>query len=100
MNWLLDQFFGRKLQQETDRYLRQLALAPTLASRKNATEVIRRMAAVPGVKVTLGKTTWDEPVTIPLAEIVQAYGLVTGGTGSGKSMFALLILKALVDNAP
>ena len=100
MNWLFDQFFGRMLQQETDRYLRQLALAPTLASRKNATEVLRRLAAAPGAKVTLGETAWGEPVDIPFDEITKAHGLVTGGTGAAKSMFALLILNSLIDSAP
>lgn len=100
MNWLLDQFLGNKIERETERYLSQLAISPTLASHRNATELIQRFKADPGPTVTLGETPWGEPVTVPLDELVRAYGLVTGGTGSGKSMFALGILNALIEAAP
>ena len=49
--------------------------------------------------MTLGTTLSGEPVHASLSEIVQAHSLVTGGTGAGKSMFALLIIKALIEAA-
>jgi hypothetical protein len=100
MNWLLDRIFRGRLQHETERYLRQLALSSTLKSRENATELLNRLTAGPGPSVTLGETAWGEPVTVPLNELVRAYGLVTGSSGSGKSFLALLILKSLMESFP
>lgn len=100
MKPVLDLIFGRRLERETDRYLDQLARAPVLASRQNASDLLVRLQAEPGPKVRLGETLWREPVTVPLKEIVRAYGLVTGGTGSGKTLFALTILKSLIDLMP
>src|SRR5439155_25803626 len=91
---------GRKIEEDTETYLRQLALAPTLASRRNASELLARLRAEPGPSVTLGETEWGEPVAVPLGEITKGHGLVTAGTGAGKSMFALLILKSLIDSMP
>ena len=96
----LDQFFGARVEKETERYLGQLALLPTLASQKNLAELLQGFASAPGPHVTLGRTPWGQPVVVPLDELTRAFGLVTGGTGSGKSMFALLILKALIEKAP
>jgi len=100
MRWLLDQFFGAKIEKETDRYLGRLALSPTLASQKNAAELLQGFASAPAPRVTLGRTPWGQRVVVPLDELTRAFGLVTGGTGSGKSMFALLILKALIETSP
>jgi hypothetical protein len=97
---LLDRFFGSKIEQETERYLSQLALSPTIESQKNAVEFLQRFNAAPGPHVALGETAWGQPVVVPLDEVTRAFGLVTGGTGSGKSMFALLVLKALIEAAP
>jgi hypothetical protein len=97
---VLDRFFGRKLEEDTESYLRQLALAPTLATRRNTTDLLARMCAEPGPHVTLGETEWGESVAIPLDGITKAHGLVTAGTGSGKSMLALLILQSLIDSMP
>ena len=67
MNWVLDRFFGRKLEEDTESHLRQLALAPTLASRRNASDLLARLRAEPGPSVTLGKTEWGEPVAVRLS---------------------------------
>jgi len=100
MGWLLDRFFGNKIQQETERYLRQLALAPTLASQRNVADFLQGLGAASGPHVNLGENAWGQVVVVPLDELTRAFGMVTGGTGSGKSMFALLILKALIAAAP
>ncbi len=99
MHWILDQFLGKRIEQETDRYLQELALSPTLASQKTVTELLKRFTAEPGPKVTLGETLWGEAVTVPLAEIVRAYGQIGGGMGVGKSFTAGNIAKALIDRA-
>src|SRR2546426_540830 len=100
LKWILDQLFGRRLEQETSRYLHELARSPVNASRRNATELIERLCALPGPKVTLGETLWGEAVQAPLEEIVKACGLITGGMGSGKSMFGLGILESLIALLP
>jgi hypothetical protein len=44
----------------------------------------------------LGVTAWKQPVISPQSELLQSHGLVTGGSGSGKTRFALLIVQALL----
>jgi hypothetical protein len=100
MKWLLDRLFGGKLQRETDCYLRELARGPMLASRQNAKALLARLRSVPGLKVALGQTLWGEAVEAPIEEIVKACGLITGGMGSGKSMFGLAMLEPLIDLLP
>jgi hypothetical protein len=100
MKWLLDLFLKNKLQFETERYLRELAHAPISAARRNASDLLAKLRAVPGPKITLGETLWGESVEAPLEEIVKACGLITGGMGSGKSMFGLGILESLIDLVP
>ena len=99
MQWVLDHFFGTQLKQATARRLQELSHAPTLASQKNTRDLLARFNAQPGPKVTLGETLWGEPVNVPLAEIVRAYGQISGGMGSGKSFTAGNIAKALIDRA-
>ena len=97
MNWLLDPFFGRLIGRETERQVQKLKRLPEITSRKKAAELLDRLRKFSGPNVTLGETSWGEPVIVPLEFITNAYGLVTGGTGSGKTVFALLILQALIE---
>jgi hypothetical protein len=99
MRWLLDQLFGARIEKETARYLGQLALLPALASQKNATELLERFDAELGLKVTLGTTPWGQPVRVPLAELVRAYGQIGGGMGTGKTWVAGNIGAAIIDRA-
>lgn len=99
MDWVLDHFLGRRIQADTDRYLEELALAPTLASRRNASALFQRFNAEPGPKVTLGETLWGEPVKVPLKEIVRSFGQIGGGMGTGKTCVAGIIAEALIDLA-
>src|SRR5437867_4828590 len=100
MDWIYQGIFGDELATETERYVRELANAPIRASRKNATDWLQRLAAGPGPKIRLGTTTWGEPVIVPAREILNAHGLVTGSTGSGKTRFALVALHAVIDQLP
>jgi len=97
MNWLLEPFFGGKVRRETGRYLQQLERLPVESSRRATQRFLEGLRRQKDPKVTLGVTEWKEEVTIPLVDLIGSHGLVTGGTGSGKSFFALLILKALIE---
>src|SRR5579875_492289 len=99
MSWLLNQLWGKKIEEETNRYVRDLALSPAQASRRNVQDLLARFNAAPGPKITLGETTWGEPVQVPLAEIVRAYGQIGGGMGTGKSCAAGNIAAAIIDQA-
>lgn len=96
MRWLLDQLFGRRLERATKGYLADLARSSERASRYTATRLLTELALAPGPYVTLGVASWNETVRVPLAELLGGHGLVTGGTGSGKTRFALLLVKALL----
>src|SRR5207253_1456948 len=64
--------------------------------RGRSSALLRRLAAEPGQHAVMGETPWDETVTIPVDRIVAAWSLITGGTGSGKSMAAMAIIEALL----
>jgi DNA helicase HerA-like ATPase len=93
---ILDLFFGRSLQRETSRYLEEIASAPIRASYDTSSRMLKGLASGNNRTVMLGVTTWKQPVIIPQSELLQSHGLVTGGSGSGKTRFALLIAQALL----
>lgn len=98
MRPVLDLFFGRKLQQETDRYLQQLVQSPILASRQKAAHLLVALEAEPGPHVLLGETAWGESVHAPLDLLVKAHAIITGGTGCGKTMAALALIDAILSS--
>jgi len=57
MDWILS-FFGRKVQEETSRYLDELSLLPMMESRKQADDALATLRTEPGTKITLGTTPW------------------------------------------
>src|SRR5712692_2608481 len=71
-----------------------------LASRASTSRLLQTMAGVPGPTVHFGTTAWGQDVRVPLADLVRAVGLVTGGMGAGKTMAALLILERIVRLLP
>ena len=101
MNWLMDLVFKKRLEQQTDHYINTIKVAPALRVRRKATNFIQELLSVhSAAKATLGLTPWGQPVSVPLKELMTGYGLVTGSTGSGKTRFALLIIKAFLDRMP
>ncbi|MCL5670986.1 MAG: hypothetical protein M1423_06800 [Acidobacteria bacterium] len=98
--WLADRCSRRRLQQATARELSALSQGPVRASRQRAHALLQRFRAVHGPKVNLGWTVWDEPVIVPLLELVKACGIITGGMGSGKTMLACLAPEALIRLLP
>src|SRR5437016_3597981 len=100
MNRFFDRLFGGNLEAETDQYLRELAQSPMRASHRQATELLSSLRAEPGPKVKLGETLWGDPVIVPLEQIIKGCGFVSGGMGTGKSMFASVIIDALIHALP
>ena len=100
MSWFLDRLFGEELEKETASYVRELEQAPVKTSRKGVHQALKSLQGQPGPRIHLGSTTWDEPVAVPISEISKAFSMVTGGTGSGKSTFALLIIRGLLEQLP
>jgi hypothetical protein len=98
--WLRDLFSGHRLGEATAQELGRISRAPAAESRRGITSVLQALRERPGPKVYVGETEWGDPVQIPLMEFVKACGLTTGGMGAGKSMFATLIIEALVNRLP
>lgn len=98
--WLRDRLCGHRLERDTYKYLRHLQHVPVLQSQRSTSELLARLRLEPGPHVCLGETMWGEPVLAPLIEFVKACSLVTGGMGTGKTMFALLPIKAIIERLP
>src|SRR5689334_19146634 len=91
-----DAIAGGRLKRETQRRLHEVQHGPAAAARKRVQELHAALHALPGPKVQLGTMTSGEIVDVPLIDMVKACGLTTGGMGSGKTMFALLPIAALL----
>jgi hypothetical protein len=100
MRWLLDQLFASRIEQHTARYLQELKRAPIAASQSNVTQLVQALGKSPGPAILLGETPSSEKVSLPASEVLGSHSIVTGGTGAGKSRFALLIFKSLVALLP
>jgi len=98
--WLAGKLSDRRIGRETVRHLETLSQEPARVSETQAREMLRKLRNAPGPHVSLGETTWGESVDVPLAELVNACGITTGGMGSGKTMAACLTLDALVKRMP
>lgn len=100
MNWLLDRIWGRKLRRQTRIHLRQVSESSKHSSRRAATETLDRLAGGSDQSVVLGQTEWNQAIQTPLDHIMKAYSLITGGTGSGKTRFALHLIKSVLSRLP
>src|SRR2546428_3931183 len=97
---LVQKLASRRLQDATDAYLRELATAPQQASEAHTKRVLAELAESPGPHVYLGETPSGLKVRVPLAFLIRACCITTGGTGAGKTMAALLPLEAIVRRLP
>ncbi len=98
--WLAGKLSRKRIQRATTQHLEHLQHAPLRASRQSADTLLRNLAGRDGINIQLGETTWNEPVLVPINELVQSCGVMTGGMGSGKTMAACAILKAIIDRLP
>lgn len=94
---ILNLVFGKRLNRETSRYLDSLANTQTRKSAANQSRLLEDLNATPGRKITLGTTSNEETVAVPLDELGKAHGIVTGGSGSGKTRFGLLLIRGFID---
>src|SRR2546425_9128913 len=94
--YVLEKLYGRSLAQETAAHLAELASARTRAARDRATTLLRDLGQERGPRVMLGQTEWDDPIELPLERLIKAHSIMTGGTGSGKTIAALLIVDAIL----
>jgi hypothetical protein len=96
-SWALDKWFGKRVASDTRQYLAEVAMAPVQASRRRTSAWLRALQERPGPRVVLGETD-GEPVSIPLSDLVESHGLMTGGSGSGKTMATLLIVDGVLEH--
>src|SRR5947208_1188746 len=94
--YVLEKLYGRRLAAETQTHLAEMASARTRAARNRATTLLRDLRQERGPMVMLGQTEWDDPIELPLEHLIKAHSIMTGGTGSGKTMAALLIVDAIL----
>ena len=99
MTWLLELMLGNHVARETSKYLGRLTKASEKAARVKTNQLLNSFEHSQEAKVRLGTTEWQASVDVPPLELLRAHGLVTGGTGAGKSMFGLLIIKHLIEQA-
>jgi hypothetical protein len=100
MKFFFERIWGQKIRTETAQYLRDISRNVIDQSHNRADQLIQRLAQIGGPSVLIGETQWGAPVRVPLEQFTKAYSLVTGGTGSGKTCFALNLAKAIFDRLP
>ena len=93
---LVQRLNARRLKDATDTYLQTLQAAPFEASEARTKSILTGLLESPGPHVYLGETPSGLKVKVPLAFLIRACCITTGGTGSGKTMAALLPLQAIV----
>lgn len=91
-----DRVFSRRLARQTRTHLVEVAQAATRASHARAARVLERMAAEAGPHVLLGDTTWGQQANLPLKSLIKSHSIITGGSGSGKTMSMLTIIDAIL----
>ena len=97
---LVQRLNARRLKGATDTYLQTLQTAPLQASEARTKSILAGLAAQAGPHVYLGETPSGLKVRVPLAFLIRACCITTGGTGAGKTMAALLPLEAIVRRLP
>ena len=95
--WILDKFFGKRMWREMQKHLNEMVTAPGRAARNQSSVMLRVLAARPGPHVMLGETDWGEAVRIPVIDLLRLHALITGGSGSGKTMAMLLMISSMLE---
>src|SRR5207245_6643236 len=90
MEWWL-QWRERQLKRATKKYLDGLRDAQ---SQNSEIQTLQRLRASE-TRVLLGSTSNDEPVEVPI-ELLRNFSITTGSQGSGKTIFVLLLVLAML----
>src|SRR2546425_9168629 len=98
--WLAGKLSEKRIGRETNRHLDSLVREPIRVSERSVREMLTKLRSESGPHAHLGETEWGEDVMVPLSELVKACGIVTGGTGAGKSMAACAVIEALTLHLP
>jgi hypothetical protein len=98
--WALDKILGQRIARQTQHHLARVANTPIRASRDRAVALLERLAADQGPHVLLGETDWKQPVRLPLGPLVKGHATISGSSGAGKSMAALLMIDAILQQPP
>lgn len=94
---IVNSLFGRRIARQTHQHLASLASKQAKANQSRASSLLQELAAQDGSKVDLGRAESGQTVSLPLEHLARAHSLITGGTGSGKSMAALILIQALIE---
>lgn len=100
LSWLAHALSHRKIRRATSRHIEQLRSTSTRVSRGAVDRLLADFNQQPGVKVHVGDTAWGDCVSVPLSELVRSCGVMTGGMGSGKTMAACTVAKAIIEQLP
>jgi len=94
--WVLDKLLGKQMSRELRAHVSAMANAPERASRDRAAATLAVLAERPGPHVNVGETDGGQEISLPLPDLVRLHALITGGSGSGKTMAMLLIVNAML----
>ena len=95
--WILNRLFGKRISRDTRRYLAAVASEHVQASRARTSTLLHTLANQPGPHANLGQTEKGEMAKIPLPDLISHAGLITAGSGGGKTMLTLLIVSSLLE---
>jgi len=95
--WILDKVFGKRMWREMQKHLNEMVTAPGRTARDQSSKMLRMLAARPGPHVMLGETDWGEEMRLPVVDLLRLHALITGGSGSGKTMAILLMISAMLE---
>jgi hypothetical protein len=94
---MLTRLFRERIARATERHLVTITREHDHASRGRSSALLKRLGAEAGPHAVLGETQRGGTVSIPISFFATAWGLISGGTGSGKSMAAAIIIRTLLE---
>src|ERR1041384_5269448 len=101
LTWVLDRLFGAaELQRQTDERLHELAAGAERMHRESAERALSGLDTEKDDNVLLGWTEWGQAVILQLSLFLGGHGMVTGATGSGKTVACLIIIAKLLELMP
>lgn len=94
--WLIERLWGSRLARQTQQQLVDLVTAPAQAARRCTSKLLQEQANLPGPHLVIGHTEEGQPVKLPHKALLQAHWIISGSTGSGKTMAVLLMINSFL----